>query len=137
MTSNGVHKVSSDEEWRNHVLWVDDRPQNNVSVRQIFEAMGIRFTLALSTKEALAAMEHSRFAVIISDMGREEGPREGYVLLDQLREMGNRTPFFIYASSNAPEHKQEALEHGGQGSTNRPQELIERVIRAVILRQTA
>lgn len=115
---------SSDEAWRKHILWVDDRPDNNTYERQAFESMGIEFTLALSTREALDILSKKRFGTIISDMGRKEGPREGYVLLDTLRTSGDQTPFFIYATSNAPKHKREAEEHGGQGSTNNPQELV-------------
>lgn len=129
-------EVSSDG-WRDHILWVDDRPQNNRYERQAFATMGIRFTLALSTEEAFERMAQDKYAVIISDMGRREGPREGYVLLDGLRKRGDTTPLFFYAASNAPEHKLETLEHGGQGCTNNAQELFEMVMRAVIQRQTA
>lgn len=115
---------ASVESWQKHILWVDDRPDNNTYERRAFESMGIDFTLALSTKEALEILSKDRFAAIISDMGRQEGPREGYVLLDAIRTNGDRTPFFIYAGSNAPEHKREAEEHGAQGSTNDPQELF-------------
>ncbi len=118
--------------WRNRVLWVDDRPENNTYERQAFEAVGIRFTLALSTDEALERLSQTRFAAIISDMGRREGPREGYVLLERLRKEKDPTPFFIYAASNAPEHKRETLEHGGQGCTNDAQELFEMVTRGVL-----
>lgn len=65
-------------------------------------------------------------------MGRKEGPREGYVLLDKLRENGDGTPLFFYAASNAPEHLKETIEHGGQGCTNNPSELFEMVTRKVI-----
>lgn len=123
--------------WRNHILWVDDRPDNNTYERQAFEALGLRFTLALSTNEAFERLSRSKFAAIISDMGRREGPREGYVLLDRLRQMGDQTPLFFYAASNAPEHKRETREHGGQGCTNNAQELFEMVTRAVIGRQAA
>lgn len=116
----------------NHVLWVDDRPENNRYERRAFEAVGLRFTLAQSTDEALEKLGQSTYAAIISDMGRREGPREGYVLLDRLREQVNSTPLFFYASSNAPQHKQETREHGGQGCTNNPQELFAMVTRAVI-----
>jgi CheY-like chemotaxis protein len=116
----------------NHVLWVDDRPENNVNERAAFEAMGITFSLALSTSEALAQIENRSFAAIISDMGRKEGPREGYVLLDKIRAAGDQTPLFFYASSNAPEHKRETLEHRGQGCTNNPQELFQMVMRALL-----
>ena len=117
---------------KNQLLWVDDRPDNNVNERQAFEALGLRFTLALSTKEALENIAQQQYAAIISDMGRKEGPREGYVLLDAIRKQGNQTPLFFYAASNAPEHKQETLDHGGQGCTNRAQELFQMVTRALI-----
>jgi CheY-like chemotaxis protein len=117
--------------WRGQILWVDDRPDNNSYERQALEAMGIKFTLALSTQEALAILAKERFAAIISDMGRREGPREGYVLLDAVRASDPQTPFFIYAGSNAPEHGQEARQRGAQGSTNRARELFDMVVQAL------
>jgi hypothetical protein len=56
------------------------------------------------------------------------------VLLDKLRQTGNQTPFFIYAGSNAPEHKAEALKRGAQGSTNSAKELFEMVTDAALNR---
>lgn len=123
--------ISSDG-WRSHVLWVDDRPDGSIYERQAFEAMGLRFTLSVSTNEAIEHLSKQRFAAIISDMGRREGQREGYVLLDALRHGGNQTPFFIYASSDAPEHKLEILAHGGQGSTNNAHELFQMVTKVVL-----
>jgi len=117
---------------RNRILWVDDRPDNNIYERQAFESVGLKFDLALSTNQALRQLSEQQYAAVISDMGRREGPKEGYVLLDTLRQKGDRTPFFIYASSNAPEHKLETTKHGGQGTTNVAQELFEMVTRAVI-----
>lgn len=133
----GPARATAGEGWRNHILWVDDRPENNTYERQAFESMGIRFTLALSTDEAFEKLVDRKYAAIISDMGRREGPREGYVLLDRLRQQGDRTPLFFYASSNAPEHKRETLDHGGQGCTNKAQELFQMVTKAVVGRQTA
>jgi CheY-like chemotaxis protein len=132
----GSSRIGSTDGWRNHILWVDDRPENNTYERQAFEAIGLHFTLALSTNEAFERLSHGKFAAIISDMGRREGPREGYVLLDRLRKEGDGTPLFFYASSNAPEHKRETREHGGQGCTNNGQELFDMVTRAVIKGQT-
>jgi CheY-like chemotaxis protein len=131
----GPPAITSGDRWRDHILWVDDRPENNTYERQAFETMGLRFTLALSTNEAFERLSQAKFAAIISDMGRREGPREGYALLDRLRKEGDRTPLFFYAASNAPEHKRETREHGGQGCTNNAQELFEMVTRAVIQRQ--
>jgi CheY-like chemotaxis protein len=130
-------RSGSSDNWRNHILWVDDRPDNNIYARQAFEAFGIRFTLALSTTEALNLLSENKYVAIISDMGRKEGPQEGYVLLDTLRQQGNQTPLFIYAGSNSPAHKREAMEHGGQGSTNSVQELFQMVTRVVIDTGTA
>ena len=113
------------------ILWVDDRPQNNAYERKAFEAVGISCTLALSTDEALRTLNHTAFSAIISDMGRVEGPREGYALLDAVRGRGIKTPYFIYAGSNAPEHTKEALAHGAQGNTNNPQVLFRMVVDAI------
>ena len=117
--------------WRRRILWVDDRPDNNTYERQVFESLGLTFDLALSTDEALERLSSSRYGAIISDMGRREGPREGYRLLDAVRTSDTITPFFIYAGSNAPAHKREAAEHGAQGSTNRANELVDMVTRAL------
>jgi CheY-like chemotaxis protein len=121
-------------DWRNHVLWVDDCPDNNIYERRAFEATGIRFTLSTSTEEALDLFERNEYAAIISDMGRREGSSEGYVLLDAIRLTGDQTPFFIYSSSNLPEHKREAAERGAQGSTNNAQELYQMVMKGLITR---
>lgn len=113
------------------ILWVDDRPDHNVYERKSMESMGLEFTLALSTTDALNILGSRRFAAIISDMGRKEGAREGYVLLEALRAEDKATPFFIYAGSNAAEHKREAALRGAQGSTNIAGDLIEMVTRAL------
>lgn len=112
-------------------LWVDDRPDNNVYERQSLSALGISFTLAKSTEEALDLLAKHKFDVIISDMGRLPDSRAGYTLLDKLRSSGDRTPFVIYAGSAAPEHKAEARAHGAIGATNRASELFEYVIGAI------
>ena len=132
----GDARPDRNAKWKSRILWVDDRPENNYYERQAFEAIGLQFTLAQSTDEALEELTNGRYAAIVSDMERREGPREGYVLLDRLRSEGNSTPLFFYASSNAPEHERETLAHGGQGNTNNPQELFDMVTRAVIQRQS-
>jgi CheY-like chemotaxis protein len=124
--------VGAMDAWKRQVLWVDDRPENNVYERGAFEALGLQFTLCLSTAEALERLRTNKFAAIISDMGRKEGPREGYTLLDALREKGDKTPLVFYCGSDSPEKKREAEQHGGQGSTNNPQELFRLMIAAVI-----
>lgn len=114
--AKATERVPSDDEdaWRKRILWVDDRPDNNAYERRALETLGFQFTLALSTREALERLSSNRFAAIISDMGRNEGPREGYVLLEAVRATDRATPFFIYAGSNSPAHKREAVTRGAQ-----------------------
>ena len=57
-------------------------------------------------------------------------PQAGYELLRLLREQDPKTPYFIYAGRNAPT-QEESQEHGAQGSTNDPAELIRMVWRMV------
>ena len=116
---------------RSTVLWVDDRPTNNVYERQSMEALGINFVLSTSTEDALEKLKYRTFDAIISDMGRPPDPRAGYTLLDKLRAAGNRTPFIIYAGSRAPEHQEESRRHGALGCTNRADELFELVLSAL------
>lgn len=120
-----------ENDWQNKVLWVDDRPENNVYERQAMESMGLEFTLALSTNEALRILANRKFAAIISDMGRKEGPREGYALLEAVRASDKSTPYFIYAGSRAPQHQREAALRGAQGATNIAEDLIEMVTRSL------
>jgi CheY-like chemotaxis protein len=116
---------------RSTVLWVDDRPDNNVHERQALEALGVSFVLAKSTEEAIEKLHRGSFDAIISDMGRPPDSRAGYTLLDRLRAEGDRTPFIIYAGSRDPEHRAEAIRHGAVGCTNRPDELFAMVLRAL------
>ena len=124
-------RPKQNHKWNNQLLWVDDQPENNTYERQAFEDMGLIFTLALSTSDAFEKLAQSQYIAIISDMSRPEGPKEGYVLLDRLREKGDHTPLFFYTSSNTRQERQEALDHDGQGYTNNPRELFEMVTRAV------
>jgi CheY-like chemotaxis protein len=110
------------------ILWVDDRPDNNVHERAALEALGVSFVLATSTEEALEKLKRQSVDAIISDMGRPPDPQAGYTLLDKLRASGDHTPFIIYAGSRAPEHRAEARRRGGVDSTNRPDELFEMVL---------
>ncbi|MDB5357618.1 MAG: response regulator receiver protein [Phycisphaerales bacterium] len=117
---------------RSEVLWVDDCPENNIHERNAFEAIGLRITDAYSTEEALNILKKRSFAVIISDMGRPRDPHAGYALLDALRRQGDKTPVIIYTGLLSGDRQRETIKHGGQGCTNRPDELFKLVTKAVI-----
>jgi len=109
------------------VLWVDDKPENNVYEMQAFKALGIEISLSSNTKDALEKLLENKYKAVISNMGRIEGQSEGYVLLKAMREKNDATPVFFYTSSDLPEHNMEAISKGASGSTNRPDELFRRV----------
>jgi len=123
VTPRSVRRLSE-----SRVLWVDERPSNNVYERRSLEALGVHFDISTSTDDALEKVERRAYDAIISDMGRPPDSRAGYTLLEKLRGSGNMSPFVIYAGSNLPEHKAEARKRGAQGSTNRPTELFELVL---------
>lgn len=117
--------------YRPHLLWVDDRPSNNSYERATMAALGMTFDLSADTADALERIRRTRYDLIISDMGRPSGQTAGYRLLETLRAAGNTTPFIIYAASADPEHFDEAVRRGAEGSTNRPDVLIEFVTAAL------
>lgn len=113
------------------VLWVDDRPNNNMYERQALEALGLRIDLSTSTEDALVKVGLKNYDLIISDMGRPPDNRAGYTLLAKLQDAGHSVPFIIYAGSRETKHVQEARQRGALGTTNRPQELLEMVTSAL------
>jgi len=126
VTSKAIRQAS-----KSRILWVDDRPNNNIYERQALATLGVSFSLATSTDEVLKLISRSRFDIIISDMGRPPDSRAGYTLLDKLRDAGDKTPLIIYASSRAPEHVAESRQHGAIGCTNNANELFEMVLFAL------
>lgn len=116
---------------RARVLWVDDRPANNILERHALEALGVQFDLATSTDQALEKLKSQQFDAVISDMGRPPDQSAGYTLLDAMRLTGDRTPFIVYAGSRSPQHQAEVKRRGGLGCTNRPDELFQLVLEAL------
>lgn len=57
-------------------------------------------------------MKNNEYALVISDMVRKEGIREGYALLEEIRKNDKEIPFIIYAGSKRKEHVDEAIKRG-------------------------
>jgi DNA-binding NtrC family response regulator len=100
------------------VLWVDDLPENNAPFAGDLERRRIHVSVARSTSLPLVLLARNRYMAVISDMGRKEGQREGFHLLDAMRARGDDTPFYIFASFAASALRDEASLHDAQGSTN-------------------
>jgi len=117
---------------KNKILWVDDEHNNNIYERQAFESKGIKIDIsATNTEEALELLNDNKYIAIISDMKREEGDEEGYVLLEEIRKMHINTPFFIYTHSASQEDLKTTYKKGGQGITDRPDKLYEMVMNKI------
>jgi CheY-like chemotaxis protein len=114
------------------VLWVDDNPDNNIYVRRSLEALGVRFVIATSTEDALQQARRQSFDAIISDMGRGLDRTAGYKLLEELRKAGIKSPYVIYAASTDSKRRAEAKRRGAIDATNRPDELFQLVLSAIV-----
>ena len=112
-----------------HVLWVDDRKESIELERQALAGAGVAIAWVPNTSRALELLAGNTCNLVITDMGRKEGPLEGYVLLDAMRDSDDGTPLLVYSGSRRPEHVQKVLDHGGQGATNDPAELLELAIK--------
>jgi CheY-like chemotaxis protein len=113
-------------------LWVDDMPSNNTYVRNALEELGIRFTICISTDDALKQLRYKMYDLIISDMGRPPDLRAGYTLLERVQEMKITTPFIIYAAGGRKsENQDEAIRKGAYGSTSGSDGLFALVINAI------
>lgn len=109
------------------VLWVDDDPAQIEWERAFLRETGTRTVWVSTTDQALDLLSGNTFGVVVTDMGRPESDRAGYDLLDAMRRSGDETPLLVYSTSREPKHIAEVLEHGGQGCTNDPFEIVELV----------
>lgn len=111
------------------ILWVDDVPRNNATVIDSLTKLGITVTTALSTAEALAKFERTKFDRIVSDMGRNEdgtyNRTAGMDLIRQIRAIDTSTPIIIYSSARAAQqYRTQAIDLGATAVTSSPTELI-------------
>ncbi|MEU4385978.1 response regulator [Promicromonospora sp. NPDC023805] len=84
------------------ILWVDDHPENNAILAESWRRDGAQVDIARSTSAALYLLEHHKYGLIISDMGRRESgedvPDAGLQLLLKVRTGDPVTPFVLYTS---------------------------------------
>jgi CheY-like chemotaxis protein len=111
------------------ILWVDDNPANNELAVRALRKFHLDVEQVTSTEAALGALQHRKFDLVISDMGRGVDMQAGYRLLKLLRDSGSIVPFFIFAGSDTPEFRRQAAERGAQLSTNDMLELVDNVIK--------
>ena len=115
------------------ILWVDDKPMNNVYEASVLKRLGASILFARSTDEALAFINRDNFDLIISDVHRDENgqsnPNAGYELLEELGRTNRKIPFIFYTSDVAylNQHRSQAA----FGAADTPSKVTELTIRAL------
>jgi CheY-like chemotaxis protein len=118
------------------ILWVDDTPANVAFQVARLRTEGIEVVEAKSTGEALAHAARLPFALVITDMGRNEDgsfhARAGLELISALRAAGSRLPVYVFSSARYLErYREEVLRSEGNGATSSPVELFEMIHRVI------
>ncbi len=118
---------------RRSILWVDDKPMNNVYESSILKRLGASIVFARSTGEALAFLERDSHDLIISDIHRVEdgrsNPDAGYELLEALTRPNMNIPLIFYTGSIARMDRNRAS--SAYGAADIPSRLIDLAIRAL------
>jgi CheY-like chemotaxis protein len=109
-----------------NVLWVDDVPANNAYEIDALQRKGVHVESALSTQDAWRALDHGKYDVIITDMGRGgEGRNAGLDMIRDLTGHGVTTPIIVYASATAVARtREQALGLGAHAATASATELM-------------
>ena len=77
-------------------LWIDDTPDSNRFEWGMLESVGLQFERAASSQEALEKLQTAAYDLVISDVARENNPREGLDFLQRLPESLRAIPFLFY-----------------------------------------
>ncbi len=108
------------------ILWVDDKPEKNLYMRQVLQELSIDVTMAISITEAIGLVKNNNYDMIISDYWRPNDQDAGYNLLKKLQENYDFfPPYVFYTKTNELEkRRREAKEKGAFDCTNDPSELL-------------
>jgi len=114
------------------ILWVDDNPEGQLYERNALEALGVQFSLAKTTSEAVPLLRSQQFQLVITDFKRADDDRGGYTLLEEVKKIQPKTPVIIYSASVTPKLEAEAKERGAFAETDQPQRLFSLAIEALV-----
>lgn len=115
------------------ILWVDDHPENNIIEIDYLRELGIDVDCTFNTTSAERLLRTNEYSLIISDMGRREGDKEGYKLLESKDYYDNKIPFIIFSSDGSKEeYRLEAKERGATDSVDSSIDLVQLVIKTLI-----
>ncbi len=113
-------RLKKDKENRkSRVLWVDDYPSNNENIISLFEDRGVRFDIAITTRQGIELFKRELYDLVITDMGRGNDSEAGLSLIKALRQLHCQVPIVVIASnSEIQKYGSEALRLGAFKVTN-------------------
>jgi len=90
---------------RFRILWVDDVPANNAIQIEKLMSDGVWVDVASETEQAIEMFDHTKYDLVISDMGRLEGgvsrPDAGILLARKIRKQNNDITIVIFTTRSA------------------------------------
>jgi CheY-like chemotaxis protein len=110
------------------ILWVDDKPDNNLYERMMLKSMGASIELVTSTEAAMLVLASEAYDVVISDMTRGNVHDAGLELLEKLRQRGVHTRLIFYVWDY---DEGRGVPAGAFGMTNLPDELLHLILDAL------
>ena len=123
------------------VLWVDDRPDNNLRERALLAKLQIEVVTVTTTAGALArlsaeAQAGEPFDLVLSDWSRPpEGGQAALQLMRAMQQAAHRLPLIVYHGEIEPAARQRRADQlaaaGALGEAVMPAELLALVQRAV------
>ncbi|MBD3882719.1 response regulator [Phormidium tenue FACHB-886] len=123
---------------RLHVLIVDDQPDAQAILTAVLEQAGARVTAVASVEQALHAVAHCQFDILISDIGMPE--QDGYALIRQIRAMPTealrRLPAIALSAYAAADDRLQAIAAGFNEHLPKPIEpnLLISIVAAQVVR---
>ena len=93
------------------VLVVDDEPSVLLTYKMILEQEGYQVTASATSKEALGAIESSRFELVLCDFSLEQ-QHTGFEVIEAARKVSADTPCVLLTGYANVETAQEAKQRG-------------------------
>lgn len=87
------------------ILWVDDNPEWNRPLINLFAQLGMTVDTVRSTEEAVLRLRSHSYDIVLTDMRRDnEQPAAtaGVTLVEQIEREGSRLPVVIFAAAFNP-----------------------------------
>ena len=117
-----------------HVLWVDDRPENNATEMATLKELGVHVSTSTSTEDALSRLHAGAFHLVISDWVRQSANspathgEEGLRLLETMRGQALHQPVIFYTGWTTAQELHSSVTRaataGATGVTASPRELL-------------